>query len=215
MFRLFEKLLPPYPEAEPALPPKGFFAFVWACTTGLRGYIASLAVLSAVIAAYEAFLFAMLGHVVDWLGRVQPASLWAEQGPMLRLLGAVLLASTLVIALQTIVKHQTLAINFPLRLRWNFHRLMLGQSMAFYSDEFDAAHYTGDIDTRRTPLWLMTGDYDYSATPADTRKVAAAVPGAQFMQLDGFGHFPMTEDPQRLLAHFRPAADALRATIAP
>lgn len=87
--------------------------------------------------------------------------------------------------------------------------------LAFYSDEFDAAHYTGDIDTRRTPLWLMTGDYDYSATPADTRKVAAAVPGAQFMQLDGFGHFPMTEDPQRLLAHFRPAADALRATIAP
>jgi ATP-binding cassette subfamily B multidrug efflux pump len=39
-------------------------------------------------------------------------------------------------ALQTIVKHQTLAINFPLRLRWNFHRLMLGQSLAFYSDEF-------------------------------------------------------------------------------
>jgi diguanylate cyclase (GGDEF)-like protein len=38
--------------------------------------------------------------------------------------------SAQVIALQTIVKHQTLAINFPLRLRWNFHRLMLGQSMA-------------------------------------------------------------------------------------
>ena len=40
------------------------------------------------------------------------------------------------VALQTIVKHQTLAVNLPMRLRWNFHRLMLGQSMAFYQDEF-------------------------------------------------------------------------------
>ncbi len=44
--------------------------------------------------------------------------------------------SVAVVALQTIVKHQTLAINLPMRLRWNFHRLLLGQSMAFYQDEF-------------------------------------------------------------------------------
>jgi ATP-binding cassette subfamily B multidrug efflux pump len=159
LFRLFEKLLPPYPEAEPPLPPKGFFAFVWACTAGLRGYIASLAALSAVIAAYEAFLFAMLGYVVDWLGRVQPAQLWVEQGPMLRLLGGVLLASTLVIALQTIVKHQTLAINFPLRLRWNFHRLMLGQSMAFYSDEF-----AGRITTKVMQTALSVREMIFTST---------------------------------------------------
>jgi ATP-binding cassette, subfamily B, multidrug efflux pump len=42
----------------------------------------------------------------------------------------------LLVALQTILKHQTLAANFPMRLRWNFHRLMLGQSMSFYQDEF-------------------------------------------------------------------------------
>jgi ATP-binding cassette subfamily B multidrug efflux pump len=34
------------------------------------------------------------------------------------------------------LKHQALAGNFPMRLRWNFHRLMLGQSMGFYQDEF-------------------------------------------------------------------------------
>src|SRR5690606_22821110 len=33
-------------------------------------------------------------------------------------------------------KHQTLAGNFPMQLRWNFHRLMLNQSMGFYQDEF-------------------------------------------------------------------------------
>ena len=136
MFRLFEKLLQPYPEAEPQLPPRNFFAFVWDCTFGLRGYIVLLAVLGAGISAFEALLFAMLGKVVDWLSRVQPDQLWAQHGTMLKLLAGILIASTLLVAAQTIVKHQTLAINFPLRLRWNFHRLMLGQSMAFYSDEF-------------------------------------------------------------------------------
>ncbi len=136
MFRAFERLLHPYPEAEPLLPPKGFVAFISACTNGLRGYIAGLALLSAAISAYEAFLFLLLGRIVDWLGSVEPQRLWAEQGTVLLVLAGVLVASTALIALQTILKHQTLAINFPLRMRWNFHRLMLGQSMAFYSDEF-------------------------------------------------------------------------------
>ena len=136
MFRRFESLLHPYPEAEPGLPPQGFFAFVWACTVGLRSYIGWLALLSASVSAFEALLFWMLGRIVDWLGNAQPRQFWSAHGPMLQAMAAILLASVVLIALQTIVKHQTLAINFTLRLRWNFHRLMLGQSMAFYSDEF-------------------------------------------------------------------------------
>ena len=132
----FERLLPPYPDPEPELPPKGFLAFVWRATTGLRGYIGLMALLSAGTSIYDALLFALLGFVVDWLGQVAPGQLWAERGGVLLLLAGVLLASIALVALQTIVKHQTLAINFPLRLRWNFHRLMLGQSMAFYADEF-------------------------------------------------------------------------------
>lgn len=38
VFRFFQSLLfPPYPQAEPAAPPKGFFAFLWHCTAGVRG----------------------------------------------------------------------------------------------------------------------------------------------------------------------------------
>ncbi|WP_309678377.1 ABC transporter ATP-binding protein, partial [Polaromonas sp.] len=136
LFKKFESLLHAYPDAEPALPPTGFMAFLWACSQGARGYILTLAVLSAAMAAFEALLFAMLGRIVDWLPTTQPARLWAEKGETLSLLAAVVLASIVVVALQTIVKHQTVAVNLPMRLRWNFHRLMLGQSMAFYQDEF-------------------------------------------------------------------------------
>jgi ATP-binding cassette subfamily B multidrug efflux pump len=136
LFRFFERLIPPYPAAEPVPPPDGFFRFLWACTDGVRGKIAAMAWLTAVMSAFEALLFAMLGRIVDWLGGQVPERLWQDRGTALLWLGGALVASIAVVALQTIVKHQTLAINLPMRLRWNFHRLMLGQSMAFYQDEF-------------------------------------------------------------------------------
>jgi len=136
VFRKFERLLHAYPEAEPAVLPKGFVAFIWACSRGARGYILVLALLAAAISAFEALMFAMLGRIVDWLGKAEPARLWTDHGATLTVLAWIVLGSVVVVALQTIVKHQTVAINFPMRLRWNFHRLMLGQSMAFYQDEF-------------------------------------------------------------------------------
>jgi ATP-binding cassette, subfamily B, multidrug efflux pump len=136
LYRLFEKLVHPYPEAEPPELPKTFFSFVWACTAGLRGYLLGLAVLSAAIATWDAWLFAVLGRVVDWLANSRPELLWEqERGTMLTFV-AFLFASVLLVAFHTFLKHQTLSINFPLRLRWNFHRMMLGQSLSFYSDEF-------------------------------------------------------------------------------
>ena len=135
-FRYFERMLEAYPADEPTLPPTGFMAFLWACTQGTRRYVLAMALLSGLLAAFEALLFAMLGRVVDWLASTPPAQLFVQHGHTLWVLGALVVASIGVVALQTTVKHQTLAVNLPMRLRWNFHRLMLGQSMAFYQDEF-------------------------------------------------------------------------------
>ncbi|MFN3988023.1 MAG: ABC transporter ATP-binding protein [Rhodocyclaceae bacterium] len=136
MFGYFEKQVHPYPDETPRPPPRGFFAFLWAGTEGTRPYIAGMTLLTAAIGAFEALLFAMLGKVVDWLAAVEPTRLWAEEGTTLLVLAAVILGSTALVAVQTMLKHQSLAGNFPMRLRWNFHRLMLAQSMGFYQDEF-------------------------------------------------------------------------------
>jgi ATP-binding cassette subfamily B multidrug efflux pump len=136
LFGLFERLVHPYPEAPPATPPRGFFAFVWSCTEGLRLYVAGMAALTALVGAFEALLFSMLGQIVDWLAKVPPAELWARERGTLLLLAGILLASPLFVALYTLLKHQTLSGNMPMLLRWNFHRRMLGQSMSFYQDEF-------------------------------------------------------------------------------
>ena len=136
MFAFFEKLVDPYPEGAPSTPPRRLIPFLWACTRGLRPYIAAMTLFTAAIGVFEALLFAMMGKLVDWLAAVQPDRLWADEGSTLLLLAGVIVASLLLSAFQPLFKHQALAGNFPMLLRWNFHRLMLGQSMSFYQDEF-------------------------------------------------------------------------------
>jgi ATP-binding cassette subfamily B multidrug efflux pump len=136
MFRYFENLVSPYPNAPPPALPHGFFAFLWACARGVRRYIAAMTLFTAVIGVFEALLFSVLGRVVDWLAKVEPSRLWTEQRGHLLLLAAILAGSVVLIGLQSLLKQQTLAGNFAMRLRWNFHRNMLAQSLSFYHDEF-------------------------------------------------------------------------------
>jgi ATP-binding cassette subfamily B multidrug efflux pump len=136
VFKLFEKTVDPYPAAPPPPAPRGFVAFVWQGTEGMRGLIAGMMLCTAIVGAFEAMLFAMLGKIVDWLAAIEPARLWEEAGGRLLLLVGVIAASVAVTFLQTLIKHQALAGNFAMRLRWNFHRLILGQSMSFFHDEF-------------------------------------------------------------------------------
>ena len=136
MYRFFEKLVSPYPKDDPQPAAKNFFSFIWQSTKGTRVFMLLLIILSGLSGAFEAFLFAALGKVVDWLAKVEPSKFWQQEKTTLILLALIILASTLIISLQTIIKHQCLAGNFPMRMRWNLHRLVLNQSMRFFQDEF-------------------------------------------------------------------------------
>ena len=73
--------------------------------------------------------------------------------------------------------------------------------LAFYSDEFDGAAIAPRIDATRTPVALLCGTYDYSATPEDGRKLAERIPGAMLRVMEGLGHFPMCEHPDLFRPH--------------
>jgi pimeloyl-ACP methyl ester carboxylesterase len=81
----------------------------------------------------------------------------------------------------------------------------------FYQVEGDIRDRIGAIDTTLCPLYLLTGEYDYSASPRDTEAVAARVKGAKFIVMKGLGHFPMSENPQAFLAYLRPVLEEIRA----
>jgi len=160
VFQRFERMVQPYPDAPPPLPPRRFFAFLWSCAAGVRPYLFWVTVCTAGIGAFEALLFSMMAHVVDVLAEVRPAELWARHGTTLLLLGGVLLGSIALAALQGLLKYQALYGNFPMRLRWNFHRLLLEQSMSFYQDEFAGRIATKVMQTSLAvrDTWLIVTD---------------------------------------------------------
>jgi len=160
VFRFFERQVDPYPDAPPATPPRSFFAFLWEASQGVRPWLLATTLLTAAIGAFEAYLFSMMGSIVDWLSTVPPAELWARERERLLFLGAVLAGSVLLVVLQSTIKQQAIFGNFPMLLRWKFHRLMLGQSMAFYQDEFAGRIATKVMQTALAgrEVWLIVAE---------------------------------------------------------
>ncbi len=136
IFSWFENRLNPYPEQSPKTPENGLFRFIWSSIEGMKGWILLLAVLTIGNGVMEAMLFQFMGLLVDWLGAYTPTTLWQEKGHLLMGMGGLLVFSIIWLFLASSVRLQTLQGVFPMRLRWNFHRLMLGQSLSFYQDEF-------------------------------------------------------------------------------
>ena len=63
----------------------------------------------------------------------------------------------------------------------------------FYrGEDGDIRDRLADIDTSRCPLYLLTGEYDYSVSPEDTRAAAQRIPGVKFSVMPKLGHFPMS-----------------------
>jgi ATP-binding cassette, subfamily B, multidrug efflux pump len=160
LFARFERLVHPYPDALPPPPPKSFFAFMWECSRGVRPYLLLVTLFTAAIGAFEAFLFSMMAHVVDVLATVDPAQLFNEHGRTLTILSIILVGSIGLAAMQALFKYQAVFGNFPMRLRWNFHRQMLEQSLGFYQDEFAGRIATKVMQTSLAvrDTWLIVTD---------------------------------------------------------
>ena len=54
------------------------------------------------------------------------------------------------------------------------------------------------------PVYLLTGEYDLSATPAQTAALARLIEARHFEVMRGLGHFPMSESPAEFLRYLRP-----------
>lgn len=136
LFSWFENRVDTYPDRLPPAPQNRLLPFLWACTEGVRGWLLLLALGSAGVGLMEAMLFRFMGDITDWISTYTPQTLLAERGGDLAGMAALLLFFIVWRFFTTTVRLQALQGAFPMRLRWNFHRLMLNQSLAFYQDEF-------------------------------------------------------------------------------
>ncbi|SFO06955.1 ATP-binding cassette, subfamily B, multidrug efflux pump [Mesorhizobium sp. NFR06] len=137
MFRWFENRLDPFPAAEPVEPPRTLIAFCVHYTRGAWPYIILDAVLVTAIAFTEVWMFGFLGRIVDWLSaQNRETFLQTESWKLAGMAFVVLFALPGTVWLHSLLNQQTLMGNYPMRIRWQVHRYLLKQSMAFYQDEF-------------------------------------------------------------------------------
>lgn len=137
MFTFFEKLLEPFPAQIATRPPATLFAFCLHYTRGVWPWLFLMAFLVAVVSVLEVLLFGFLGNLVDWLTNTDKNNFLENEGGKLFWVAIIIVVVLpLVSTIYSIVMHQTVLGNYPMRIRWLAHRYLLHQSFGFYQDEF-------------------------------------------------------------------------------
>jgi pimeloyl-ACP methyl ester carboxylesterase len=109
----------------------------------------------------------------------------------------------------------------PQESRWEtlWHYMQSGPGvfkgdLYFYTKDGDIRDRVANIDTRRCPLFLLTGEYDYSCTAEATLELGRLIKGAEVKIMEGLGHFPMSEDPEKFLGYLLPVLDRIHGGLA-
>ncbi|MFM2600379.1 ABC transporter ATP-binding protein [Vibrio fortis] len=137
MFKKFEGFTEAFPKDEPIQPPSGILAFCRHYTRGFEKPLLLLGLMSMTIAIIEVALFGYMGQLVDWLSTSNKETFLSDNQSTLIGLGVLLLViMPVMIAIYSLLLHQTLLGNYPMSIRWLAHRYLLKQSLSFYQDDF-------------------------------------------------------------------------------
>ena len=83
----------------------------------------------------------------------------------------------------------------------------------FYFGGWDGRSRVANIDTKNCPVYMLTGEYDWSNTPTMAQATANKIPGAKHKTMPGLGHFPAVENPERFVPHLIEAIDHIQAAL--
>ena len=80
-----------------------------------------------------------------------------------------------------------------------------------FIDHGVTAEAAARIDTEKTSVYLLTGEYDWGNSPAEGRALAEQIKGAKFFEMKGLGHFPMLENYEVFRNYLLPVLDEIAA----
>ena len=73
---------------------------------------------------------------------------------------------------------------------------MFHGDLDLYFGGWDGRSRMPSIDTKKCPVYMLTGEYDWSNTPAMGQATCDKIPGGRHEAMKGVGHFPATENPR-------------------
>ena len=137
MLSFFERIIKPFPAAEPTQPPKGIWAFCRHYTKGMEASLILMSISTALLAMMEVSLFSFMGQLVDWLVKNDPQSLFtSERSTLIKMALVTVILLPALSFFHAAIVHQTLLGNYPMSIRWLAHRYLLRQSISFYQNDF-------------------------------------------------------------------------------
>ncbi len=159
IYRLFERWLDPFKTSDRDAVPTTAFPFIWYFVRQAKGVFLAMLILGGLVALMEAALFWFVGRLVDLLTAADRASGWAglmdSHGPeLVVMLVLVMIVRTLIIALSALVEEQVIVPGFFSFVRWQAHRRVARQSVAFFQNDF-----AGRVATKVWQTGQATGDF--------------------------------------------------------
>lgn len=137
LFSFFERLTKPFPNTPTEQPPQGLFAFLRYYSKGMLWPVVAVSLLSAAVAIMEVSLFGFLGQLVDWLSEQNQQTFLQDNASSLANWALLLLVILpLAVIVKSLLIHQTLLGNYPMKIRWQAHNYLLAQSLSFFQNEF-------------------------------------------------------------------------------
>ena len=137
IFRWFESLIDIFAEPGEAMPPRGVWRFYWHYLRQVRGILLAICVLGFFVALVEVALFDFLGRLVDLAKEAPAAGFFAHHGHELAWMAFVaLVARPILLGLHDLMVNQALVPGFTARVRWQQHRYVVRQSLAFFQNDY-------------------------------------------------------------------------------
>ena len=136
IFRRFEGLIDPFKDAPDITPPGRVLRFYAYYLLQVWPIFAVLLVVGLAGALVEVALFSFLADIVDLARDTPPAEFFQRHAGLLLWMAVVVMLRPLAIAAHDLLTHQTIAPSLTTLVRWQNHRYVLGQGLAFFHNDF-------------------------------------------------------------------------------
>jgi ATP-binding cassette subfamily B multidrug efflux pump len=137
IFRWFENLIDVFDRPDQGAPPDRLVRFYAHYLHRGRWVLAAMFVVGFAVALVEVALFGFLGKLVDLAKSEQAAGFFDRHGPELLGMAAVaVVLRPLLMALGDLLMHQAVTPALTARIRWQQHRHVARQSLAFFQNDY-------------------------------------------------------------------------------
>jgi len=137
LYSRFERMIDPFRTYDEAPPPDRLWLFYWRYLKQAWPLFLAILVAGFLFTITEVAVFRYMADVVDYLTHTRPAELWAAHGADFIRMGLVLgIAWPTIGFIHSLFLRQAITSNFPNLIRWQSHRHVVRQSIAYFTNDY-------------------------------------------------------------------------------